>query len=230
MIDQLIDNLNGGILAVTSTHDHFKADLIRADGVPGPDVYMLTEAGADFALLTLENRAYFKVLEEFKDITYDLARNDNCPGSLKDGWWQRELNQIVGLTFHHTLSDSPHAFAKYYTKKDGGRPSVPYTIWITQTGEILLCNPLEDGCWHDHTGHQNVHLSVGLAGRLHEYRPANVQLQAAARVVKWAINHPEMDITMDTIKGHMDYIKTQCPGWDSAASDFWKDDFYNLFN
>lgn len=62
MIDQLIRHLDGGVLVVASTHDRLEANLIRADGVPGPDVYMLKDAGADFVLLTLENRAYFKVL------------------------------------------------------------------------------------------------------------------------------------------------------------------------
>ena len=87
MIDQLIDRLNGGILAVSSTHDRIEANLIRADGVPGPDVYMLKEAGADFALLTLENRAYFKVL----DASLTLY-------SQRDPRWRDEV-YAGGLTF-----------------------------------------------------------------------------------------------------------------------------------
>lgn len=235
-IDLLIRDLNcGGIITVTSKDERVELDLIRADGVPGPDVYMLKEAGADVIFLTLENRAYFKILKRLrlKDIIHDLARKESgCPGVLKNGWWKRRLDQITGLTFHHTLSDSPHATAKNYIRKDGGRPSIPYTIWITQTGEVLLCNPLTDGCWHDHTGHKNRNLSVGLAGTLHKYRPALVQLQAAVQVVKWAVNHIEMKITIDTVKGHMDVGtckgRTECPGWNSKASGYWKDDFYKM--
>lgn len=233
---ELFEDFNGGLVTLGTEHYKLQANVLWTGGTPGPDVFRLNELGADAALLSLHGTAYLKVLEgePFRDIVDELARNDNCPGSLKDGWWQRTLDQIVGLTFHHTLSDSPHNTAKYYVKKDGGRPSIPYTIWITQTGEVLLCNPLTDGCWHDHTGHRNTRLSVGLAGRLHEYRPAQVQLEAAVRVVKWATEHPEMNITGDTVKGHMDVGtfkgRTECPGWDSPASDFWKDDLYILFN
>lgn len=161
-----------------------------------------------------------------RDISGELARNENCPGALSDGWWKRRLEQIDGLTFHHTLSDSPHATAAHYLHKGGGRPSIPYTIWISQTGEVLLCLALTEGCWHDHTGHKNTHLAVGLAGKLHLYRPADVQLQAAARVAAWAIESREMGITLETVRGHRDLIATICPGWASKASGFWKDDLY----
>jgi len=166
-IAELFRDLNGGLVHLKTEHQALAANVLRVDGTPGPDVYMLSEAGADFALLTLEGRAYFEVLDAEpwdKNIIDELARNDSCPGLLANGWWQRTLNQIAGLTFHHTLSDSPHATASYYVKKGGGRPSLPYTIWVSQTGEILLCNRLEEGCWHNHQGHKNKQLSVGLAG------------------------------------------------------------------
>ena len=235
---ELFQDLNGGLVYLKTEHCELSANLLRTDGTPGPDVHCLDEAEADFALLTLEGRAYFKTLGTAptapwdKDITAELARNDNCPGSLAGGWWQRRLDQITGLTFHHTLSDSPHAVASYYVKKDGGRPSTCYTVWITQTGEVLLCNALEEGCWHDHTGHESRNLCVGLAGRLHEYHPAAVQLQAAARVAAWAVHDSRMNITLETVRGHMDvgdYAgKTVCPGWAAVASGHWKSELYEL--
>ena len=227
-VEQLFRDWNSGLVLLQTTHAGFAAQVDSVGGTTGDEATQLANMGVDLALISLYGTAYLKVHWEPKNIIDEMPRNENCPGSLKNGWWQRTLDQITGLTFHHTLSDSPHAFAKYYVKKDGGRPSTCYSIWITQTGEVLLCTALEEGCWHDHTGHKNVNLSVGLAGRLHEYRPAQVQLEAAARVVKWAVEHPKMSITMDQVLGHMDYIKTQCPGWDSAASDFWKDDFMAL--
>ena len=235
----LFRDVDGGLVSLETTHYWYEANVLRTGGTPRQGISRLNQEGCNIILLSHVGSMYLNILatypkEPYKDIINKLARNDNCPGSLKNGWWQRTLDQIIGLTFHHTLSDSPHATAKHYVKKGGGRPSIPYTIWITQTGEALLCNPLTDGCWHDHTGHKNVNLSVGLAGTLHKYRPAQVQLEAAARVVKWAVEHPQMRITMNTVLGHMDVGtykgRTECPGWDSAASDFWKDDFYELFN
>jgi hypothetical protein len=163
-----------------------------------------------------------------RDISGELARNDDCPGILKDGWWQRTTDQITGLTFHHTLSHSPYDTAAYYIHKTGGRPSIPYTIWITQTGEILHCLPLTEGCWHDHTGHKNVHLSVGLAGSLHLNRPPEAQLEATARVAEWAVTSDMLPgiTSINDIKGHKDFWPTDCPGWEAHATGVWKDDLY----
>jgi hypothetical protein len=125
-----------------------------------------------------------------KDITAELVYNkgpySNDSLTKLGGWWQRELSEIDGATIHHTLSDSPHATARYCanTKK---LPSIQYTIWITQTGEILQCAPLEWGLYHDATGLYNTHLSIGMAGRLHEYKPASVQIDAAVKVCRWAV-------------------------------------------
>lgn len=160
-----------------------------------------------------------------RDITHELVRNNNCTGSLANGWWQRTLDQIVGLTVHHTLSNSPHNTARWYIHKDAqGRPSIPYAIWITQTGEILKCLDFTEGNWHDHTGHKNVHLSIGAAGRLHEYPPTDCQMEALVKVSAWAVRHPEMNITLDMVKGHQDYYRTDCPGWHTG----WKHEFYTL--
>lgn len=167
-----------------------------------------------------------------RDISGELARNAGpyADGTLQreGGWWRRKLEQIDGLTFHHTLSGSPHATARYYVAKEGGRPSIPYTIWVTETGEVLLCVPLDEGLWHDHTGHRNTHLSVGLAGSLHVNRPSEAQLEAAARVAAWAIKSAMLSgITgIGQIKGHQDYAQTVCPGWGAAASGKWKGALY----
>lgn len=163
-----------------------------------------------------------------RDISAELATNDGCPGILAGGWWQRELSQIDGLTFHHTLSHSPHATAARYVRKGGGRPSIPYAVWVTETGETLLCLALEEGCWHDHSGHKNLHISVGLAGRLHVNAPSDAQLAAAANVAEWAIWHEGMNVTLATVKGHRDYVATICPGWASERSGRWRDRLYGL--
>jgi hypothetical protein len=165
-----------------------------------------------------------------RDISGELATN---PGPYVNyylkrdgGWWQRRLDQIDAVTIHHTLSDSPHATAAHYVARD--HPTLPYTLWVTQDGQILKCVDLTDGLWHDHTGHANTHLSVGLAGTLHLYHPAEVQLEAVARLCAWAIKSDELpSVTgIEQVKGHQDYIATICPGWSSNASGRWKAEFY----
>jgi len=167
-----------------------------------------------------------------RNIINELEQNDNCSGLLKNGWWLRDIGWIDYVTIHHTLSNSPHEFAKWYVGT--GRPSTPYTIWVAETGEILLCNPLEWGCWHDHTGHENTHLSIGMAGRLHEYAPSTAQLNAVAEVCAWVIKNPDIPLvdSIRKIEGHEFWYSTACPGWldtgEGAPSGFWKSHFYEI--
>jgi len=182
-----------------------------------------------------------------RDIRSELATNPNPTNP--PVWWKRKLDQIDVLTIHHTLSDSPHAtFQNYLSRR---RPTGPYTFWITQTGDVLLCVDPELGIWHDHTGFYvtqdgrklwgNSHLSVGMAGRLHEYTPADVQLERTARFVADVMRgdmFPSID-SVGCIAGHMDVgtykDRTQCPGWwvvkngkQIPSGDRWKMKFYNM--
>ena len=150
--------------------------------------------------------------------------SSDCPPPLQDGWWRRRLDEIDGLTFHHTLSYSPWATATSYIKKGHGRPSIPYHLWICGCGTILHCLELEAGCWHDHTGHKNTHISIGLAGRLHEYRPTVAQFRSAALVAQWAVENPDFNISSDMIKGHNEYARTACPGWEHRRSGYWREE------
>lgn len=173
-----------------------------------------------------------------RDISGELSRNPGPytePSLIKSGgWWQRGLYEINAVTIHHTMSDSPHALANLYVHWYGGRPSLPYSIWVTQTGEVLLCLALEKGNWHDHTGHNNKSLSIGMAGRLHELTPSEVQLRATAGVCAWAIQSDMLPgVTgIEQVRGHMDVYPTACPGWlgtgEGRPSGYWKPVFYDI--
>ena len=41
-----------------------------------------------------------------RDISSELATNDNCPGSLKDGWWQRRLDRSGGPGLSHRCASA----------------------------------------------------------------------------------------------------------------------------
>ncbi|MCP4540650.1 MAG: N-acetylmuramoyl-L-alanine amidase [Chloroflexi bacterium] len=169
-----------------------------------------------------------------RDISTELTTNpgpyDNALLRRDGGWWTRTLDQIDAVTIHHTMSHSPHATASHYIHKGGGRPSLPYSIWVTETGEVLLCVPLEQGLWHDHTGHKNIHLSLGLAGSLHINQPSQAQLAAAARVCHWAIETLPGVMGPESIKGHKDFTATACPGWTAVSVDRWRRRFFDLIN
>lgn len=199
-------------------------------GVAGGASYAICEMSR-----ALDRRELAVVVPWDQDLVRELARNDNCPGLLANGWWQRKTNQIDRVTIHHTYGwVDLHTFCEWYVNSKGGRPSSPYTIWITPTGQIILVNELTEGCWHDHTGHENTHLSIGLAGALHLHRPPDVQLQAAARVCKWVIDNENIPLvnSIDHVNGHNAYYPTACPGWDDRGegkpSGYWRDAFYTI--
>ena len=160
------------------------------------------------------------------DLRDVLPRRANCPPPLQNGWWPRTLAQINGVTMHHTLALNVTAVAQGYIGRDGGRPSIPYHLWVTRDGEVAYCLDLTEGCWHDHTGHQNTHVSVGLAGVLDVTPPTEAQVWAAARVVRGLLALLP-GVTLGSVRGHRDYIATRCPGWGQPPQyHAWRAAFY----
>jgi len=153
----------------------------------------------------------------------------------RGGWWKRTLEQIDGITLHHTLSHNPIATAAYITKPvaQGGKghATTEYHIWITAEGEALLCVDLTEGLWHDHTGDRNTHISIGMAGSLHVAKPSAPQLRKVVAVVAYLMR--TFDIPLANVAGHNDWaykvskVVTVCPGWDKAG---WRGDFYEALN
>lgn len=134
-------------------------------------------------------------------------------------WWQRTPEQITGITIHHTMSHDPVATARYCTDVKG-RPSIQYHFWIEADGRALLCAPLVWGMWHDHCGHCNKNISLGLAGHLHQKRPPEAQLEGAARLIRWLM--VQFAIPLAEVQGHNErYRGTICPGWGVIG---WRDD------
>lgn len=210
----------------------------------GGDFRLLLGQGVDAALVTPDHilRLAEPTMPWTKDWRGSMPRNLNCPGKLSNGWWKREIASIDALVFHHTKSHAPEALALWYIydkpwknaegKMVCGRPSSPYTLWVTQTGDIILCNDLSEGCWHNHNGHQNRELSVGLAGDLTKHKPPVAQLDAAAKLAAWAIRWKGLPyITgLEQIKGHDDYIETACPGWNDPNTGRWKTQFMAMIS
>jgi hypothetical protein len=153
----------------------------------------------------------------------------------RGGWWKRALEDIDGITIHHTLSHNPAATAAYITKPvaQGGKghATTEYHFWVTAEGEALYHVDLTEGLWHDHCGDHNTHISIGMAGSLHTAKPSTAQLTAAARLVAYLMRW--LDIDMANVAGHNDWaykcskVSTVCPGWDKAA---WRGDFYAALN
>jgi hypothetical protein len=157
------------------------------------------------------------------DLVDEMPLNPNP--TAPPGWWIRTPDQIKGITIHHTMSHDPRATARYCIDVKG-RPSIQYHLWVTREGAVYLCAPLSWGMWHDHCGHENKNVSVGLAGHLHQEKPSGVELQAAARITAWLMG--QYGIERGEVLGHNDrYEATVCPGWYQAG---WRDDFYRALD
>ena len=182
--------------------------ICARDDTPKPE-HPWTDMRADFPINTQPDDPYF-------------VRN-----GLTD-WWIRETGQLDAITIHHTLSHNPIGIADYITRSvhsgGKGRPTTEYTFWVTIDGEILYCVDIERGCWHDHTGHQNTHISVGMAGRWDYEPPPLAQMQSTADLCKHLM---ALYPSIASVKGHCDYFSTACPGWNGAG---WKAQFYNLLS
>lgn len=142
-------------------------------------------------------------------------------------WWERTPSDIRGITIHHTGCDSPEQAARILLNK--GRPTTEYAYFVQYDGSLYQC--LEDtlGVWHDHTGHYNRNISIGLAGYWHKKEPSMAQLEGLARLVDHLMR--KYNLPLSQVQGHRQRAKeaanvgTECPGWESAG---WKQHFFDV--
>jgi len=97
-IDELLKGIDGGGLITFRPTQPARcsilASLIKMVGTPGPDVHCLNEAGADFALLTYEGRAYFKVLDDKPSAWHFPVGSDKYP---IEKWYIATVHDLTGV-------------------------------------------------------------------------------------------------------------------------------------
>jgi hypothetical protein len=240
-IDRLIACLNGGGLLIRSELHSLPVYLLRINNEGE------SSADSDFSILTPTMCAEFAYYEP--DLLI-VDRRDEMPvcdtpdhadfwnAFASKGIWdwpRRDLEDITGLTIHHTLSDNPLGLFQWITRprSEGGKgyPRGQYHYWVSRGEGAPVYHLLDDTvqCWHDHTGTYQTTLSVGMAGHLGHDRPPGEQLWNAAKLCKILIEKYGLEI--DDVQGHCDrYSGTVCPGWyaDSAEtinSGVWRRDF-----
>jgi len=177
---------------------------------------------------------------EIVDVRDQVPYNHNPDGSAilreRSGWWKRTPSQIDGITIHHTMTNNWQATAAWTArnKANGGKgyPAIQYHYWVQADGTILYLLDVREGCWHDHCGDKNTHISIGMAGRLDIAAPPEKQLQAAAWLARQLAY--TYGISVDNIDGHREWsqrctgkYQTTCPGWHVSG---WRDAFFNAFN
>ena len=165
-----------------------------------------------------------------KDISKELPTNDLYTNPILEyGWFKRQPSEITGITVHHTAGVSTwRDIALDHIKRDGGTPSIHYSLGIDADGTInrmtnFSTKDIHDAPWHDHTGHYNTHIAIALMGNLAVKKPTEAQLASLTKLIKQLRNELWQDLP---VFGHEDFTETQCPGWSQAVSGYWKADLF----
>ena len=143
---------------------------------------------------------------------------DELPIHVTDRYPTRERSQIDKVVLHHSgVSASVGAarIAKYQVEKKGW-PGIGFHYFIYDDGRIEQTQPLDINS--KHAGGVNA-TSVGicLAGNFTDQPPSEAQLLSTGQLTAWLLQ--ELDLPIEAIHPHKDYVNTACPGdqWDSGT-------------
>jgi len=130
----------------------------------------------------------------------------------------RATSQINSIVLHHSAvpaSVGAVRIAQYQVEKKGW-PGAGFHYFVSEDGHIQAAQPLEVVAFH--AGDANpTSIGICLAGNFTDQPPAESQLMATGQLVAWLLQ--ELNLPMDAIHPHKDYVVTACPGdqWETGA-------------
>ena len=205
-ITELLADLNSGLVHFRTEHAELAANVLRTDGTPGPDVFMITEAGADFILQTLEGRAYFKVLGKPLPLPWHFpVGSDEYP---IEQWYVASVHDLTGVK----NNGYKHSGIDYNVEVpprgdiDRGQP-----VWAVAGGEVY-------GTWHTERNLASVVIKV-----YHDDVPLYVRYWHLARNDAFLGLRPGMAIEAGRCLGLLGDYK---PGGDHLHFDMALDAFH----
>jgi len=159
-----------------------------------------------------------------------LDKRGEVPRHTRFKWGRRSLTDIKGLCIHQTLGgDDPVATANYHVNyfpngsSTPGAPSVCYTFYIRRSGDIWMCNDIEDITWSqgngDIPGDENLmYLAVVLGGNFNGTgysqgvnEPTLAQMNSLLELINYLCVN--LGLGYDQVLGHYDVGKPACPGY-----------------
>ncbi len=150
---------------------------------------------------------------------------DALPKHPTNRYQTRALESIKYLVIHHTAvppSVGTERIAQYHVdKKDW--PGIGYHFFVAADGTIYQTNELTTISYH---AQQVNPTSVGicLAGNFTDEIPTAAQLDSAAELCAYLLG--ELKLRVESVKGHKEFVSTQCPGaqWDGGQT--WRNTFF----
>ena len=131
---------------------------------------------------------------------------------------RRELFQVGQVVLHHSAvpaSVGADRIAAYQVEKQGW-PGIGFHYYVYEDGRIEQTQPLEVIAYH--AGNANpTSVGICLAGNFTDRPPADGQLLATVQLTAWLLQ--ELNLPIQAIHPHKDYVVTACPGnqWDTGA-------------
>jgi len=146
---------------------------------------------------------------------------DTLPQHSSKRYSTRSRSDIKYLVIHHTAipAEVPIVRIARYHVDSNGWPGIGYHYYIDAQGKIFLVNRMETVAYHAREANSSG-LAVCLAGNFMTEIPTEAQLKAAGHLCAWLLQ--ELNLDEEAIKGHSDFIKTQCPGDQWMSGKMWK--------
>jgi hypothetical protein len=138
---------------------------------------------------------------------------------------RRTLDPIQYLVVQHSVLPGdfpPEKIANYLVEKRQW-PGIGYHFYITSDGKIYQTNHLETVCYFAGADLRDNPLGVCIcfAGNFTSEVPTAAQLRNGGKLLAFLMQ--ELNLPMESIRGHKEFVITQSPGnqWDSGRK--WKD-------
>ncbi len=143
---------------------------------------------------------------------------DDLPKHATDHYATRPISQISDIVLHHSAVSASVGAARIaqYQVDQQGWPGVGFHYFVNGDGRIEQTQPLEVVSFH--AGQANpISVGICLAGNFTDQPPTEVQLVSTSQLTAWLLQ--ELDLPIEAIHPHKDYVATACPGdqWDSGA-------------
>jgi hypothetical protein len=146
------------------------------------------------------------------DVTDALAKHPT------QRYQTRPVTKVSSIVLHHSAvpaSVGAARIAKYQVEKQGW-PGVGFHYFVYDDGRIEQTQPLEVIAYH--AGDANpTSAGICLAGNFTQQPPAEAQLLATSQLTAWLLQ--KLNLPIEAIHSHKDYVATACPGdqWDAGA-------------
>jgi N-acetyl-anhydromuramyl-L-alanine amidase AmpD len=140
-------------------------------------------------------------------------------GSKKYG--SRPLSDIKTLVIHHSAvpaSVGPKRIADYHVKSLDW-PGIGYHFLVAADGVIYQGNEIKTVSFHAAKVNPRG-LGICFLGSFQNSVPPAPQLQAGAHLVAWLLQY--LDLDLEVVKGHQEYMQTACPGNQWLRDKKWK--------